>query len=233
MEGIERVRFTSPHPKDLRPETIEAMATEKAVCPHLHFPLQSGSDRVLGLMRRGYTAQRYLERLRAARAAVPDLAVTTDIIVGFPGEDEADFERTLEVAAEAEYDSAYTFIFSPVRARRRRRARRSSYRPKSWPSASSAYAWWWSAALCGATRRGWACTEEVLVEGPGQKGRSRCVFRADPAEQARAPGRRRPARRAWWSRRWSSTPPPISSKARFERVIAPPRHRQLIPVTAN
>jgi tRNA-2-methylthio-N6-dimethylallyladenosine synthase len=113
VEGIRRVRFTSPHPKDLRPETIEAMATEPAVCPHLHLPLQSGSDRVLAAMHRGYTAARYLERLAAARAAVDDLAVTTDIIVGFPGETEEDFQRTLEVAAAAEYDSAYTFIYSP------------------------------------------------------------------------------------------------------------------------
>jgi tRNA-2-methylthio-N6-dimethylallyladenosine synthase len=89
------------------------MATEPAVCEHLHLPLQAGSDRTLAAMHRGYTAERYLERLAAARAAVPDLAVTTDLIVGFPGETEADFERTLEVVAEAQYDSAYTFIFSP------------------------------------------------------------------------------------------------------------------------
>jgi tRNA-2-methylthio-N6-dimethylallyladenosine synthase len=113
VEGIRRVRYTSPHPKDLRPETIAAMAETPAVCEHLHLPLQSGSDRVLSAMRRGYTAQRYLTRLAAARAAITDLAVTTDIIVGFPGETDDDFERTLEVAAVAEYDSAYTFIFSP------------------------------------------------------------------------------------------------------------------------
>jgi tRNA-2-methylthio-N6-dimethylallyladenosine synthase len=112
VDGIKRVRFTSPHPKDLRPETIEAMAVDN-VCEHLHLPLQSGSDRVLALMHRGYTAERYLQRLRAARAAVPDLAVTTDLIVGFPGETDDDFARTLEVVAQAEYDSAYTFIFSP------------------------------------------------------------------------------------------------------------------------
>ena len=112
-DGIRRVRFTSPHPKDLRPETIAAMAEVPAVCEHLHLPLQSGSDAVLRAMRRGYTAERYLERLRAARAAVDDLAVSTDIIVGFPGETEHDFEQTLEVAAEARYDSAFTFIFSP------------------------------------------------------------------------------------------------------------------------
>ena len=113
VEGIRRVRYTSPHPKDLRAETIAAMAETPAVCEHLHLPLQSGSDRLLALMHRGYTAERYLERLVAARAALDDLAVTTDLIVGFPGETEADFERTLEVAAEAAYDSAYTFIYSP------------------------------------------------------------------------------------------------------------------------
>jgi tRNA-2-methylthio-N6-dimethylallyladenosine synthase len=113
VEGLRRVRYTSPHPKDLREDTIAAMADTDAVCEHLHLPLQSGSDRVLSLMHRGYTAERYLQRLAAARAAIEDLAVTTDLIVGFPGETEDDFERTLEVAAEAEYDSAYTFIYSP------------------------------------------------------------------------------------------------------------------------
>ena len=113
VEGIRRVRWTSPHPKDLRPETIEAMASVPAVCEHLHLPLQAGSDRVLAAMHRGYTAERYLEKLRAARSAVPDLAVTTDVIVGFPGETEDDFAATLAVLAEAGYDSAYTFVFSP------------------------------------------------------------------------------------------------------------------------
>ena len=113
VDGIDRIRFTSPHPKDLRPETIAAMAECASVCEHLHLPLQSGSDRTLSRMHRGYTAQRYLERLAAARAAIPDLAVTTDIIVGFPGETDADFERTLAVADEAAYDAAYTFVFSP------------------------------------------------------------------------------------------------------------------------
>ena len=113
VDGIRRVRYTSPHPKDLRPETIVAMATVPEVCEHLHLPLQSGSDRVLAAMHRGYTAERYLERVAAARAAVSDLAVSTDIIVGFPGETEADFAETLMVAAAAEYDYAYTFIYSP------------------------------------------------------------------------------------------------------------------------
>ena len=113
IEGLERIRFTSPHPKDLRPETIEAMAETAAVCPQLHLPLQSGSDRVLRAMRRGYSAERYLQRLRDARARIDDLHVTTDLIVGFPGETERDFDETLAVVAEADFDSAYTFIFSP------------------------------------------------------------------------------------------------------------------------
>ena len=113
VAGIRRVRYTSPHPKDMRPETFLAMAETPSVCEHLHYPLQSGSDVVLAAMHRGYTAERYLDRLAAARATVPDLAVSTDIIVGFPGETDADFERTLEVVAAAEYDYAYTFLFSP------------------------------------------------------------------------------------------------------------------------
>ncbi|MGI8754691.1 MAG: tRNA (N6-isopentenyl adenosine(37)-C2)-methylthiotransferase MiaB [Acidimicrobiales bacterium] len=113
VDGISRVRYTSPHPKDLRPETIAAMAETDAVCEHLHLPVQSGSDRVLAAMHRGYTATRYLEKLAAARDAVADLAVTTDFIVGFPGETETDFVQTLELAAAAQYDSAYTFIYSP------------------------------------------------------------------------------------------------------------------------
>jgi len=113
VDGIRRIRFTSPHPKDLRPETIEAMAECDAVCEQLHLPLQAGSDRTLARMHRGYTAERYLRRLAAARAAIPDLAVTTDIIVGFPGETDADFDQTLDVVETARFDAAYTFIFSP------------------------------------------------------------------------------------------------------------------------
>src|SRR4029078_11837163 len=109
IDGIERIRFTSPHPKDLRADTISAIAECSTLCEHLHLPLQAGSDRTLARMHRGYTAARYLERLAAARDAIGDLALTTDIIVGFPGETEADFERTLAVADEAAYDSAYTF----------------------------------------------------------------------------------------------------------------------------
>jgi tRNA-2-methylthio-N6-dimethylallyladenosine synthase len=113
IDGIGRIRFTSPHPKDLRPDTIAAMAECATVCEHLHLPLQSGSDHTLARMHRGYTATRYLERLAAARDAIDGLAVTTDIIVGFPGETDRDFEATLAVVEEARYDTAYTFVFSP------------------------------------------------------------------------------------------------------------------------
>ena len=113
VTGIRRVRYTSPHPKDLRPETIDAMAQVPEVCEHLHLPLQSGSDDVLSAMHRGYTADRYIEKVDAARRQIPDLALSTDIIVGFPGETDVDFERTLEVAAEVRFDNAYTFVYSP------------------------------------------------------------------------------------------------------------------------
>ena len=113
VSGIRRVRYTSPHPKDLRPETIDAMAQVPEVCEHLHLPLQSGSDNVLSAMHRGYTADRYIEKVDAARRQIPDLALSTDIIVGFPGETDVDFERTLEVAAEVRFDNAYTFVYSP------------------------------------------------------------------------------------------------------------------------
>jgi len=113
VSGVRRVRYMSPHPKDMREDTLLAMAETAAVCEHLHYPLQSGSDAVLAAMHRGYTAQRYLDRLAEARRLIPDLAVTTDVIVGFPGETEADFQHTMEVAAAAEFDSAYAFIFSP------------------------------------------------------------------------------------------------------------------------
>ena len=137
MEGIGRVRFTSPHPKDLRPETIEAMAETPAVCEQLHLPLQSGSDKVLRAMRRGYTARRYLERLAEARAAVEDLAVTTDVIVGFPGETEADFEDTLAVCAEAGSTPRSRSSSRHVPGHGRRPWSRNSSLPTSLPRASS------------------------------------------------------------------------------------------------
>ncbi|MFL5767280.1 MAG: tRNA (N6-isopentenyl adenosine(37)-C2)-methylthiotransferase MiaB, partial [Actinomycetota bacterium] len=113
VEGIRRIRFTSPHPHDFTPDVIEAMAECDAVCEHIHFPLQSGSDRVLASMRRSYRSGRYLSWLERIREAVPDIAVTTDIIVGFPGETEEDFRATLDVVERARFDQAYTFQYSP------------------------------------------------------------------------------------------------------------------------
>jgi len=113
VEGIRRVRFVSPHPKDMREDVFAAMAETAEACEHLHFPLQSGSDTILAAMHRGYTGERFLEKVELARSTLPGLSVTTDIIVGFPGETEDDFERTLEVAAAAQFDAAFTFIFSP------------------------------------------------------------------------------------------------------------------------
>jgi tRNA-2-methylthio-N6-dimethylallyladenosine synthase len=113
VEGIERIRFTSPHPKDFREPVIAAMAECAAVCEHVHLPVQSGSSRLLKTMRRTYTRERYLALVDRLRAAIPDLALGTDLIVGFPGETEVDFRQTLEVVEEVRYDSAFTFIYSP------------------------------------------------------------------------------------------------------------------------
>lgn len=113
VDGIERVRFTSPHPKDFRGPVIEAMAECDAVCEHAHLPLQSGSTRILKAMRRTYSQERYLRLVEEMRTAIPDLALTTDLIVGFPGETEDDFRETLEVVEEVGFDGAFTFVYSP------------------------------------------------------------------------------------------------------------------------
>ena len=115
VDGIRRIRYTSPHPKDMRADVITAHAELPALCEHIHLPLQSGSSAVLKRMRRTYTRERYLERVAMIREHVPDCALTTDIIVGFPGETEADFEQTLSLAEEVGYDGAFTFIYSPRR----------------------------------------------------------------------------------------------------------------------
>ena len=113
VEGIERIRFTSPHPKDFREPVIAAVAECAAVCEHVHLPFQSGSSRILKAMRRTYDAERYLHLAAKLREAIPDLALGTDVIVGFPGETESDFQQTLELVEAVRFDSAYTFIYSP------------------------------------------------------------------------------------------------------------------------
>jgi tRNA-2-methylthio-N6-dimethylallyladenosine synthase len=115
IDGIERIRYTSPHPKDMREDVIRAHAELASVCEHIHLPLQSGSTRILKAMRRTYDRERYLDRVALIRKHVPDVALTTDIIVGFPGETEEDFEQTLQVVEQVGYDSAFTFVFSPRR----------------------------------------------------------------------------------------------------------------------
>ncbi len=115
VDGIERLRYTSPHPKDMRSDVIEAHASLPSLCEHVHLPLQSGSSRILKAMRRSYNRERYLERVAMLREMVPDISITTDIIVGFPGETDDDFQQTLDLAREVGFDAAYTFIYSPRR----------------------------------------------------------------------------------------------------------------------
>jgi tRNA-2-methylthio-N6-dimethylallyladenosine synthase len=232
VEGIDRVRFTSPHPKDLGEDTIEVMANEPSVCPHLHLPLQSGSDRVLAAMHRGYTAQRYLERLGAARAAIPDLAVTTDLIVGFPGETEDDFERTLEVVAEAGYDSAYTFVFSP-RPGTEAAGRREDFVPAE--VVRERFERLRAVVERSALRRHEARVghlEEVLVEGPSKRdpttvsGRSRHNKLVHLPAQADGTGLRPGA----LVEAVVVQAAPHYLRAVPTRLVAGPRHRVRIPV---
>ena len=232
VPGVRRVRFTSPHPKDMRPETFAAMATTPAVCEHLHYPLQSGSDRVLALMHRGYTAQRYLDRLGQAHAAVADLAVSTDIIVGFPGETDDDFERTLEVAATAEYDYAYTFIFSPrpgteaaqmvelfvdpvVAAERFQRLRVVVER---------------SALAKHLARVG--RVEEVIVEGPSKKDPSVISGRTRQNKLVHFPTDQ-PPRVGSYALVEVTSAAPHHLMGRFVELTAEPLHRRRIPVLAG
>ncbi|MEY2566438.1 MAG: tRNA-2-methylthio-N6-dimethylallyladenosine synthase [Actinomycetota bacterium] len=230
VDSIRRVRFTSPHPKDLRPETIAAMAETPSACEHLHYPLQAGSDRVLAAMHRGYTAARYLEKLAAARAAVPDLAVTTDIIVGFPGETDDDFDRTLEVAAAAEYDSAYTFIYSP----------RHGTEAAAWTDRfvdPDAVARRFdrlkvvverSALAKHAARVG--RVEEVLVEGPSKKDASQTTGRTRQNKLVHFAGRVAVGSYAEVAVTGAA---PHFLRGELVEVTAPPRHKTRIPVSSS
>ncbi len=186
VDGIERIRYTSPHPKDIRPETITAMVECKSVCEQLHLPLQSGSDRILAAMHRGYRAERFLEKLAQARAAIPGLTVSTDIIVGFPGETEADFQATLDVVEAAQFDSAYTFIYSP------RPGTPAADIVDDTPSEviherysrltalQDGISWSKNLDLVG-------CVQEVLVEGPSKKDPTRLSGRTRGGKLVHAP----------------------------------------------
>jgi tRNA-2-methylthio-N6-dimethylallyladenosine synthase len=232
VEGIRRVRYTSPHPKDMRPDTFAAMADTPAVCEHLHYPLQSGSDRVLALMHRGYTAQRYLERLTEARRAVTDLAVSTDIIVGFPGETDADFADTLEVAAAAEYDYAYTFIFSPRPGTEAATMEGDFVDPAV---ASERFARLRLVVERAALRRHEARVgrvEEVLVEGPSKRdpdvtsGRTR----QNKLVHFRPP---QPLRIGSYATVEITRGAPHFLEGRYLELLAEPTHRVRIPVAAG
>jgi tRNA-2-methylthio-N6-dimethylallyladenosine synthase len=232
VPGIRRVRYTSPHPKDLRPETIAAMAEVSSVCEHLHLPLQSGSDRVLAAMHRGYTAERYLERLRSARSAIGDLAVSTDIIVGFPGETDREAEQTLEVAAEAAFDSAFTFVYSPrpgteaaelvgdfvpreVSARRMERLRSVVER---------------SSLIANRSRIG--RVEEVVVEGPSRRDPKRLTGRTRQNRLVHFEPRM-PVRPGSYVEVEVTDASTTSLVGRFLTVTAPAVHRTRIPVAAG
>jgi tRNA-2-methylthio-N6-dimethylallyladenosine synthase len=232
VPGIRRVRYTSPHPKDLRPETIAAMAEVPSVCEHLHLPLQSGSDRVLAAMHRGYTAERYLQRLQEARAGVPDLAVSTDIIVGFPGETDAEAEATLEVAAEARFDSAFTFVYSPrpgteaaeltdrfvprdVAAGRMERLRAVVER---------------SSLLANRSRIG--RIEEVLVEGPSRRDPSRLTGRTRQNRLVHF-ATTDPLRAGTYARVEVTDATTTSLRGHLVEVLAPAVHRTRIPVASS
>jgi tRNA-2-methylthio-N6-dimethylallyladenosine synthase len=178
VEGISRVRYTSPHPKDMRAQVISAHATLPSLCEHIHLPLQSGSSRILKAMRRTYDRDRYMARVAAIREAVPDCAITTDIIVGFPGETEADFQATLDVTEEVGYDSAFTFVFSP------RRGTEAANLPDQLPHAVKRNRMERLIAVVQRralerSERFVGSTQEVLVEGPSRtdpaklRGRSR------------------------------------------------------------
>ena len=231
VEGIRRVRFTSPHPKDLRPETIAAMAEVPEMCNHLHLPLQSGSDRVLAAMHRGYTAKRYLERVSAARAAIDDLAVTTDIIVGFPGETDDDFERTLEVAAEVQYDSAYTFIYSS-----RPGTEAAGMADQQVPPDVIAERFErlkvvveHSAVARHHARIG--RLEEVTVEGPSRKDRSLLTGRTGQNKLVHFPSPT-PLRTGTYATVRVTTAASHHLKGELVDVVAPARHRTRIPVAS-
>jgi tRNA-2-methylthio-N6-dimethylallyladenosine synthase len=113
LPGLDRLRFATSHPRDLSPELIRAFGELAALCEHLHLPVQSGANRILQKMNRGYTAQEYLAKVEALRRACPDIAITTDLIVGFPGETEADFNQTLDLMREAKFDQSFSFKYSP------------------------------------------------------------------------------------------------------------------------
>jgi tRNA-2-methylthio-N6-dimethylallyladenosine synthase len=234
VDGVRRVRFTSPHPKDLRPETIDAMAETPEVCSQLHLPLQAGSNAVLRAMRRGYTAQRYLERLAQAREAIDDLAVTTDIIVGFPGETEDDFADTLAVVADAQFDSAYTFIFSP---RPGTRAAAMADQFVDADTVADRFERLRAVVERAALQRHRARVgrvEEVLVEGPSKRDPSVCTGRTEQGKLVHfSPQAVGDVVAGSFARVEVTRGAPHHLEGRLTEVTAPPRHRRRLAVVAG
>ncbi len=232
VDGIRRVRFTSPHPKDMRPETFTAMAETPAVCEQLHYPLQSGSDRVLAAMHRGYTAARYLERLAEARRVVPDLAVSTDIIVGFPGETDDDFAATLEVAAAARFDDAFTFIFSPRPGTEAATMSDRFVDPAVAGQRFDRLRVVIERSSLAANERRIGRTEEVLVEGPSKKNPEVLAGRTRQHRLVHfsAP---HPLRPGAYAAVEVTAAAPHHLTARFVAQTAEARHRIRIPVAAG
>jgi tRNA-2-methylthio-N6-dimethylallyladenosine synthase len=230
VPGIRRVRYTSPHPKDLRPETIAAMASTPAVCEHLHLPLQAGSDDVLAAMHRGYTAQRYLDKLAAARAAVDDLAVSTDLIVGFPGETEADFARTLEVVAAAEYDFAYTFIFSPRPGTEAAELTDRFVDPAVCAERFERLRVVVERSALARHRARIGRTEEVLIEGPSKKDRTVVTGRTRQHKLVHL--RTEPLRPGTYALATITSAAPHHLSGELVEVVADAAHRTRIPVVA-
>ena len=189
IDGLRRIRFTSPHPRDFTPDVIDAMAESDKVCEHIHFPLQSGSDAVLKAMQRSYRRDRYLGWLERIRAAIPDIAVSTDVIVGFPGETEDDFAQTLDVVGRARFASAFMFQYSPRPGTRAASMERQVDHDVVQERFERLVALQERISLEIATSQVGA-TVEVLVEGQGKKGRStqgrtrtnRIVHLAEPIE---------------------------------------------------
>jgi tRNA-2-methylthio-N6-dimethylallyladenosine synthase len=171
IDALRRIRFTSPHPHDFTPDVIDAMAESDKVCEHIHFPLQSGSDRILRSMQRSYRSARYLGWLERIRAAIPGISVSTDIIVGFPGETEEDFAATLAVVERARFDQAYTFQYSPRPGTRAAQMDEQVAKPVVQERFDRLVALQESIALEKMTNDV-GRVREVLIEGVGRKGRA-------------------------------------------------------------
>ena len=211
--GIERIRYTSPHPKDVRERLVAAHAELPSLCEHIHLPLQSGSSRILKAMRRTYDRDRYMKRVEMIRASVPDCAITTDIIVGFPGETEDDFRETLEVVDEVGYDSAFTFVFSP----RREHRGGDAARPGSAPGQARAH---------GAARRARPAPRAGAQRALRRHRRRRCWSRARAAPTPRGcAGARATTRR--------STSRASRSPASWRRSRSPARRRRRSPARSR